>query len=50
MARVRSIDAMQVVITGVVNTRRFERRESEMLVIDDLFDLTVQRLDQPRRR
>jgi Mg/Co/Ni transporter MgtE len=29
-----------VVITGVVNTRRFERRESEMLVIDDLFDLT----------
>ena len=37
---------MQVVITGVVNTRRFERRESEMLVIDDLFDLTVQRLDQ----
>jgi flagellar motility protein MotE (MotC chaperone)/sporulation protein YlmC with PRC-barrel domain len=46
MPRVRSIDAMQVVISGVVNTRRFERRESEMLVIDDLFDLTVQRVDQ----
>ncbi len=46
MVRVRSIDAMQVVITGVVNTRRFERRESEMLVIDDLLDLTVQRVDQ----
>jgi flagellar motility protein MotE (MotC chaperone)/sporulation protein YlmC with PRC-barrel domain len=47
MARVRSIDAVQVVITGVVNTRRFERRESETLVIDDLFDLTVQRSDHP---
>jgi flagellar motility protein MotE (MotC chaperone)/sporulation protein YlmC with PRC-barrel domain len=47
MARVHSIDAVQVVISGVVNTRRFERRESETLVIDDLFDLTVQRVDQP---
>ena len=41
MARVRSIDAVQVVISGVVNTRRFERRDSELLVIDDLFDRTV---------
>jgi CBS domain-containing protein len=47
MARVRSIDAVQVVISGVVNTRRFERRESETLVIDDLFDLTVRRVDNP---
>ena len=47
MARVRSIDGFQVVISGVVNTRRFERRESEMLVIDDLFDLTVERTDHP---
>ena len=47
MERVRSIDAVQVVITGVVNTRRFERRDSELLVIDDLFDRTVQRVDQP---
>ena len=47
MARVRSIDGFQVVITGVVNTRRFERRESEMLVINDLFDLTVERTDHP---
>ena len=45
MARVRSIDPVQVVITGVVNTRRFERRESETLVIDDLFDATVRRVD-----
>jgi flagellar motility protein MotE (MotC chaperone)/sporulation protein YlmC with PRC-barrel domain len=46
MAWVTRVDAVQVVITGPVNTRRFERRESEMLVIDDLFDLTVRRLDQ----
>lgn len=47
MAWITRVDAVQVVITGPVNTRRFERRESEMLVIDDLFDLTVSRLDQP---
>ena len=47
MARVRSIDGVQVVISGVVNTRRFERRDSETMVIDDLFDLTVERADQP---
>ncbi len=47
MARVKSIDGVQVVISGVVNTRRFERRESETLVIDDLFDLTVEQIDQP---
>ncbi|HET9647467.1 MAG TPA: CBS domain-containing protein [Microlunatus sp.] len=45
MERVRSVDPSQVVISGVVNTRRFERRESETLVIDDLFDLVVQRSD-----
>jgi CBS domain-containing protein len=45
IARVRSIDPVQLVISGVVNTRRFERRESETLVIDDLFDLSVQRVD-----
>ena len=50
MARVRSIDPVQVVITGVVNTRRFERRESEILVIDDLFDRVVERTgDHPGR-
>ena len=47
IARVRSIDAMQVMISGVVNTRRFERRESETLVVGDLFDLSVERSDQP---
>jgi flagellar motility protein MotE (MotC chaperone)/sporulation protein YlmC with PRC-barrel domain len=47
MVRVQSIDAVQIVITGVVNTRRFERRESETLVIDDLFDLAVLHGAQP---
>src|SRR5215203_519508 len=47
MERVHSVDGFAVVISGVVNTRRFERRESEMLVIDDLFDRTVERVDQP---
>ena len=45
MERVRSVDPSQVVIGGVVNTRRFERRDTETLVIDDLFDLVVQRAD-----
>jgi flagellar motility protein MotE (MotC chaperone)/sporulation protein YlmC with PRC-barrel domain len=47
MARVRTVDAVQIVISGVVNTRRFERRESESLVIDDLFDRVVERIDHP---
>lgn len=47
MSWVRRLDALQVMITGPVNTRRFERRESETLVIDDLFDATVERLDHP---
>ncbi len=45
MERVRGVDPSQVVISGVVNTRRFERRDSETLVIDDLFDLVVKRHD-----
>jgi flagellar motility protein MotE (MotC chaperone)/sporulation protein YlmC with PRC-barrel domain len=49
MARVRSIDAVQVMISGVVNTRRFQRRESETLVVGDLFDLAVERTDHPGR-
>ena len=49
MVRVHSIDANQVIISGVVNTRRFEPRELENLAIDDLFDRTVYRRgnDQP---
>jgi flagellar motility protein MotE (MotC chaperone)/sporulation protein YlmC with PRC-barrel domain len=45
IARVRSIGPVQVMISGVVNTRRFERRESETLVVGDLFDLAVERTD-----
>ena len=43
MARVRSIQALQVIISGLVNTRRFEVREHEVLVADNLFDRTVDR-------
>ncbi|HEY5978982.1 MAG TPA: CBS domain-containing protein [Microlunatus sp.] len=46
MARVRNVDPTQVVISGVVNTRRFESRESEILVIEDLFDRTAERIDR----
>ena len=45
MERVHSIDAHQVIISGLVNTVRFRVREREMLVIDDLFDRTVTRRD-----
>ncbi|WP_182560435.1 magnesium transporter MgtE N-terminal domain-containing protein [Microlunatus kandeliicorticis] len=47
MERIRSVDAVQVISTGIVNTRRFERRDSETLVIDDLFDAQVSRRSQP---
>lgn len=43
MARVRSVDAVQVVVSGTINTRRFSRHEAEILVIDDLLDRRVQR-------
>jgi len=48
MDRVRSIDANQVIISGPVNTRRFEARENETLVIDQLFDRTVARAASQR--
>ncbi len=44
MERVHSVDAQQVIIAGVVNTRRFERREHELLVVGDLFDKRVSRV------
>ena len=43
MERVHSVDAQQVIISGVVNTRRFERREQERMVVGDLFDKVVKR-------
>ncbi len=47
MLRVHSIDAVQVVISGVVNTRRFSRRDAETLVVEDLVERPVTRRDQP---
>lgn len=41
MTRVVSVDSTQVTISGLVDTRRFERRASEVLVIDDLFDRSI---------
>lgn len=41
MARVHSVDSNQVAISGVINTRRFARHDSETLVVDDLFDTSV---------
>lgn len=45
MERVHSIDPNQVIISGLVNTRRFEPREREMLVAAQLFDRTVTRAE-----
>jgi CBS domain-containing protein/sporulation protein YlmC with PRC-barrel domain len=47
MARVRNIDAVQIATTGVVNTRRFASRESETLVVEDLFDQQVSQPSSP---
>ena len=45
MTRVRSIDASQIISTGLVNLRRFEQRNSETLVVGELFDRRVRLLD-----
>jgi CBS domain-containing protein len=45
MERVRSVDSNQVIVSGLVNTRRFEAREREMLVISQVFDRTVKRAE-----
>ena len=41
MTRVTSVDAGQVITTGLVNMRRFERRASETLVIAELFERNI---------
>ncbi|WP_026553376.1 CBS domain-containing protein [Arthrobacter sp. H20] len=41
MTRVTSIDATQIICTGLVNLRRFEQRGAEMLVVGELFDRRV---------
>ena len=45
MTRVRSIEASQIISTGLVNLRRFEQRNSEVLVVGELFDRRVRLLD-----
>jgi len=42
MTRVTAVDVGQVITTGVVNMRRFERRAAEALVLGDLLDRQVQ--------
>ena len=46
--RVRSIDAHQVIVSGLVNTRRFQVRDREMLVVENLLDRTVLRGEASR--
>ena len=41
IGRVHSFDAKQVVVSGVVNLRRFEKRQSETLVLAELLDRIV---------
>ena len=48
MLRVHAIDPTQVAITGAVDTRRFIKRPSEALVVEDLFDRVIARPDGSR--
>jgi Mg/Co/Ni transporter MgtE len=41
IGRVTSLDSGQVITTGVLNVRRFEKRSSETLAIHELLDRTV---------
>lgn len=45
LTRVTSIDAGQVISTGLVNMRRFEQRASETLAIGELLDRAVEFVD-----
>lgn len=45
MTRVKSIDAEQIICTGLVNLRRFVKRGAETLAVAELFDRTVVLLD-----
>ncbi|MDO5535437.1 MAG: PRC-barrel domain-containing protein [Propionibacteriaceae bacterium] len=47
MERVHAIDAQQVIISGVVNTVAFQRRDTEALIFDELFD---KKTDRPGER
>jgi Mg/Co/Ni transporter MgtE len=45
MTRVTSMDAGQVITTGLVNMRRFEQRATETLVLGEMLDRTVRLRD-----
>lgn len=45
LTRVTSVDAGQVISTGLVNMRRFEQRAMETLVVSELLDRTVTFVD-----
>ena len=45
LTRVTSIDAGQVISTGLVNMRRFEQRAFETLAVGELLDRTVELVD-----
>lgn len=45
MVRVHRVTANQVAITGTIDTRRFQRRDEELLVAADLFDRMLERGD-----
>jgi CBS domain-containing protein len=49
VTRVTSMDAGQVITTGLLNMRRFEQREAEVLVLTDLLERTV-RVSGPAAR
>lgn len=41
MTRVTSLDSGQIITTGVLNVRKFEKRATETLAVHELFDRTV---------
>ena len=45
MTKVTSIDSGQIIVTGIVNLRRFEQRRNETLVTAELLDRSVQLRD-----
>ena len=45
MTRVNNIDATQIIVTGLVNLRRFEQRGAEALVVGEMFDHKVEFTD-----
>jgi flagellar motility protein MotE (MotC chaperone)/sporulation protein YlmC with PRC-barrel domain len=48
ITRVTSIDAGQIITTGLVNMRRFQQRPGETLVVAELFDRRVVLVDDDR--